>query len=158
MPNRVKGEMRPQATDLFGRTDSGRKYHYSANFEEIWSLRVRRHVTMSKTASSKQYHKRIKHYSHDEIKAGLIRFGDYCRANNMEGTPYVMDLARFLGPDLHFLNPWEFKVILKLPADDELEDYARDNDMPGPGPTDTYYQYRQKLQAIVDQRNGRKTG
>ena len=46
-------------------------------------------------------------YSQEQILLGLARYIDYCEAGELVGTPYVMQSATFLGPELHFLEQWK---------------------------------------------------
>lgn len=45
-------------------------------------------------------------YSWNEILEGTKRYAAFIAASGKEGTEYVKQAATFLGPDLHFLEPW----------------------------------------------------
>jgi hypothetical protein len=42
-----------------------------------------------------------------EMIAGAKRYADFVRSTGNEGTEYVKQAATFLGPDKHFLLPWD---------------------------------------------------
>ena len=43
----------------------------------------------------------------DDMVAGAVRYCEYCNLTNKTNTEFVMQAATFLGPERHYLEPWD---------------------------------------------------
>lgn len=134
---------------------------YSDEFLEAWKPYPARAGGNSKQDAYKSWSARLATGGKDEAQlmiSGVNRYAAFCEATDKVKTEYVMQGARFFGPSKQYLEPWVIPAkklfALKLPfINEELEKFAKDNDLPRPGRTETYTEYRRRLQAIVDKRN-----
>lgn len=80
----------------------------SSDFEEIWKERPHREGGDSKRGALRAYRAaRNRGIAHEEILGGIKRYKAYCEGKSIVGTSYVMQAARFLGPDEHWRETWK---------------------------------------------------
>ncbi len=77
-----------------------------ANFMSLWREKPEREGGNPIKRAYRAYRQRRKYHSMCDIFAGLMRYKNFCHQKRQIGTPYVMQLATFLGPDEHFLEDW----------------------------------------------------
>ena len=65
----------------------------------------------------RQYAKRRKRHTLDEIRDGVIRYAKWCQATGKEGTELVKQAKTFFGPGLHFQEHYEIPAGGKHEAD-----------------------------------------
>lgn len=83
--------------------DSKAKKPYPEEFEQLWSEKPERLGTNPKNKAYIAYKARIKSgASHQEILEGVIRYRRFCIAEQKINSPFVMQMATFLGPDEHY--------------------------------------------------------
>lgn len=124
-------------------------HQYSPEFERLWALRPRRKGPDNKRRAFKAYKARLRQ-GHDckAIEDGMKRYSDYCDAEGKTDTRYVYQTCTFLGPDLHFLEPWE-TFIEPLPRKNEdLVAWGTKKGCP-PRPGEEYKDYRKRLEGLV---------
>lgn len=82
----------------------------------------------------------------DVIFAGAKKYSEYCKATNVEPR-YVMQLATFLGPDLHFENEWQFdkKQSIASMREEDIEAAIAANTLPDARPGESWDQYRHRI-------------
>ena len=143
-------------SDLFERS----RNHYPEDFERFWKAYPARPGN-PKRAAYTVWMQRIRQKCDPELMIeGAVAYAAYCEAVKSTGTPFVMMARTFIGPDLHFLEPWEAPEQepewIKLPPDDDdLWPWAQKHGFPNPGSM-TYYQYRRHLQECVEKRKAGK--
>lgn len=77
------------------------------DFEFFWTQHPRRDGTDSKAAAHRAWGARIRDGTRpEEMISGVMAYAQHCDRKRLTGTPYVMQAATFLGPDLHFRNDW----------------------------------------------------
>lgn len=75
---------------------------YSPEFEDFWS-KYPAEYRGSKKPAGVQWEKRLSDgYTAEVMRAGADRYIPHCRAMNR----HLKNASTFLGPDLHFLEPW----------------------------------------------------
>lgn len=85
------------------------KQEYPAEFEQLWSQIPQRIGTNPKRKAYQAYTARLKaNATHDEMLAGLLRYKKHLEEQQKLNTPFVMQMARFFGPDEHFKEQWTF--------------------------------------------------
>ena len=81
---------------------------YRSDFEQLWLLRPQRVGNNPKRKAYNAYNARLKEgHTHSDIIEGLKRYVAFCEVSGSIGTPYIMHMATFLGPDENFVEPWE---------------------------------------------------
>ena len=79
------------------------RVEYCDKFSYMWERRPRRSGPDSKVAAYKAWSARIKEgYTEREMVEGLRAYGKHCASEGKLGTPFVMQMATFFGPQLHF--------------------------------------------------------
>lgn len=79
--------------------------NYSDNFEWVWQRKPKRNRPDNKKKAYKAWEARLKQgHTEREMATGVNHYGEHCDHVGAIGTPYVMMLATFLGPDLHFMD------------------------------------------------------
>lgn len=139
-----------------------KKIEYSPEFLELKAIYPKRLGGNPWPRAFKAYSTRIKQgYDHDEIKAGLARYAEFCDKTAKTGSEFVMQAATFFGPDLRWQDEYELPKETqkpewsKLPFDDEkLWGFAKEHGFSDPGNL-TYRQYRTKLQNEITARLNR---
>lgn len=139
------------------------KIEYTPEFEALWEIYPKRAGGNPKRKAFMAFQKRTKEgYEYDEIKDGLIRYATFCEKTAKIGSEFVMQAATFFGLNECFLEDWELpnqpaqkQEWEKLPfLDDDLQPFAEKHGFSRPSKTDTYAQYRSKLQSEIRQRQG----
>ncbi len=83
------------------------KPQYPDEFEWIWQHKPERAGGNGKKSAYNAFRARIKAgATWRELAEGLKRYAAHCKAEGKLGTPYVMQMATFFGPDEHFRNEW----------------------------------------------------
>jgi hypothetical protein len=101
-PERHENETRQQAAPASRTLDS-----VSDEFEIFWTQYPRRHGTNPKQGAFKRWSSRIRDGTRpDEMISGAMRYAQHCDAKRITGTEFVMQAARFLGPDEHYRDDW----------------------------------------------------
>lgn len=81
---------------------------YPPEFEWIWSHKPERAGGNGKKSAYNACRARIKSgATWRELAEGLKRYHTHCTAEGKIGTPYVMQMATFFGPDEHYKNDWK---------------------------------------------------
>ena len=110
----------PEAKPLAGKkstrhaTDNRRSPGRSAkrtvteeDFECFWAQRPKRDGADPKSAAFRAWGARIRDGTRpEEMISGVMAYAQHCDRRRITGTPFVMQAATFLGPDLHFRNDW----------------------------------------------------
>ncbi|QSM00577.1 DNA replication protein [Oceanospirillum phage vB_OliS_GJ44] len=87
------------------------KNEYTPEFEEIWKEKPNRAGSNPKRSAFKAYKARLKdNATPEEILAGLLRYKKHLEEQQKLNTPFVMQMATFLGPDEHFREQWTFNT------------------------------------------------
>lgn len=85
------------------------KQEYPPEFEELWKQKPERQGANPKRKAYQAYTARLKaNATHDEMLAGLLRYKKHLEEQQKLNTPFVMQMARFFGPDEHFKEQWTF--------------------------------------------------
>lgn len=85
------------------------KSEYTPEFEKLWSEKPQRQGANPKRKAFQAYRARLKeNATPEEMLAGLQRYRKHLEEQQKMNTPYVMQMATFLGPDEHFLEQWTF--------------------------------------------------
>jgi len=107
---------------------------YPPEFHQLWTLKPSRGPGNNKHKTFRVYSTRLKEgHTYKQMLDGMLAYKLYCRSQNILDTPYVMQLATFLGPNLHFLDDWT--PVKALPRqDEELAVYAIKNGLSTPKP------------------------
>ena len=80
---------------------------YPDKFEQLWLLRPQRAGNNPKRKAYNAYNARLREgHTHQDIIEGLKRYVTFCNVSGTLGTPYVMHMSTFLGPDENFLEDW----------------------------------------------------
>ena len=80
---------------------------YPDKFEQLWLLRPQRAGNNPKRKAYNAYNARLREgHTHQDIIEGLKRYVTFCNVSDTLGTPYVMHMSTFLGPDENFLEDW----------------------------------------------------
>lgn len=83
------------------------KPQYPGEFEWIWNHKPERAGGNGKKSAYNACRARIKAgATWRELAEGLKRYVAHCKSEGKLGTPYVMQMATFFGPDEHFRNEW----------------------------------------------------
>ena len=81
------------------------------NFNEIWAQKPKREGGNPRPRAERAYNARIKEkVSHETMLKGVMRYHKYCEDKKMIGSPYVLQMATFLGPEYHFENDWKVYI------------------------------------------------
>lgn len=116
------------AVDAKADSAAGKAVLYSQAFEVAWSAKPSRIGGHDKRQAFHAWNARLKE-GHDGagILAGLIRYRKFVQALGKEGTPFVKTLETFLGPSLHFAEPWSIEEAQAgaKPQDDFREHQGR---------------------------------
>ena len=84
------------------------KHKNPEGFEKVWLLKPSRSGGNPKRSAQSAWNARMEEkHDPEEISAGVIRYTNWLRAKGSIGTEYVMQMATFLGPDLHFQEKWQ---------------------------------------------------
>lgn len=87
---------------------AGRKnVTYSLGFEELWQARPKRAGGDPKQRARKAWNARLADHDPATMIDGMRRYARYCEITGKAGSEYVKQTATFLGPDEHFLEPWD---------------------------------------------------
>jgi len=87
------------------------KNQYPKEFEAIWKEKPERHGTNPKPKAFKAYSARLKEgHKPEAILEGLKRYKQHLIEQQKLNTPFVMQMATFLGPDEHFSEQWTFNA------------------------------------------------
>ena len=79
------------------------KVIYCDKFTYMWERRPKRSGPDSKAGAYRAWNARIKEgYTEREMVEGLRAYGKHCASEGKLGTPFVMQMATFFGPQLHF--------------------------------------------------------
>lgn len=85
-------------------------------FEQAWSFYPKRAGGNPKPKAERAWRARLKSGTDPQaMLTGTVRYLEYCRAVGREGTEYVMQAARFYGPDREFEAEWEIPDEHKVP-------------------------------------------
>lgn len=80
-------------------------------FEQLWKMKPERQGANPKNRALSAYKQRIKDgANHEEIANGLIRYKKHLEEQQKLNTPFVMQMATFLGKDEHFKEQWTFNT------------------------------------------------
>jgi len=132
--------------------------NYTNDFLEAWKPYPKRSGNNSKIEAFRAWTARINQgQKPQDMIAGVNRYAAYIIVTGKEKTEFVLMGATFFGPSLPYMEDWALpakKVIkIKLPfSDDDLEKFAKANDLPGPGVGVNYFDYRKKLQGLLNKR------
>lgn len=101
-----------------------KKIEYSPEFLELKAIYPKRCGGNPWPRAFKAYNTRIKQgYTHEEIKAGLIRYATFCEKTGKTGSEFVLQAATFFGPD----ERWEEEYELPKPKiNDQFKGMNRD--------------------------------
>lgn len=81
---------------------------YPDEFEWIWNHKPERAGGNGKKSAYNACRARIKSgATWRELAEGVKRYAAHCKAEGKIGTPYVMQMTTFFGPDEHFRNEWK---------------------------------------------------
>lgn len=101
----------------------GNAGEYPADFEAFWKIYPQRVGSNPKRRAFHAWSARLKAgITHAEICAGLERYKRYLAARGKTGSEFVLQAATFLGPELHFRNPWG--LLESAPSRDAEPDYS----------------------------------
>ena len=85
------------------------KNKYTEEFEEIWDEKPNRQGANPKRKAFQAYSARLKEgHTPEKILAGVKRYKQHLEEQKKMNTPFVMQMATFLGPDEHFAEQWTF--------------------------------------------------
>ena len=107
-----------------------------ATFNEIWAQKPKREGANPRKRAESAYNARIKEGVDPVLMfRGVMRYHKYCEDKKMVGSPYVMQMATFLGPEYHFENDWivfvsEETKFRNRSIEDNLGDYSWAYDAP----------------------------
>ena len=88
---------------------SNTKNKYTEEFEKIWRERPSRVGGNPKPKALKAYNARLKEgHTSEKMLAGVKRYKQHLEEQQKMNTPFVMQMATFLGPDEHFAEQWTF--------------------------------------------------
>lgn len=100
-----------------------KKIEYSPEFMELREIYPKRPGNPWPKAQ-KAYNARIKQdYTHDEIKAGLIRYVLFCDKTGKTGSEFVLQASTFFGPDERWTDEFELP---KPRIQDQFKGLSRD--------------------------------
>lgn len=81
---------------------------YPDEFEWIWKHKPERAGGNGKKSAYNACRARIKAgATWRELAEGVKRYAAHCKSEGKIGTPYVMQMTTFFGPDEHFRNEWK---------------------------------------------------
>lgn len=81
---------------------------YSNEFLEIWKARPQRQGSNPKRDAFFSYRARIQDgYKHEDLLNAIKKYFNYCKAENILNTRYVMQMSRFFGTNEEFKNNWK---------------------------------------------------
>jgi len=85
-------------------------------FDDIWPYYPKRAGNNPKPKALKAYEKRRKSFSFEVIQRGVIRYQAFCEATGKLNTEFVMQAARFFGPDECFTQDWDIPISTQRPT------------------------------------------
>lgn len=95
------------------------------HFEILWHEKPKREGGNPKATARKAFNARIKEgYTPKEMLCGILRYRIYCQTKDILNTPYVQQLATFLGTNKGFLEEWT--VNTKLTRNVSISDNIND--------------------------------
>jgi len=72
--------------------------NYTNEFEQIWKAYPKRNGGNPKPKAFKAFNARLKEkVLYEDLKAGVIRYGRFCKVTGLTGSPYVMQASTFFG-------------------------------------------------------------
>lgn len=102
------------------RAKQANKAEYTSEFRLLWAMYPMRAGSNPKLAAFHALQARLKAgEAFDAIKAGVERYKAFCVATGIIGTNYVMQAARFFGPDREWGNEWVIPKSTALPKTEE---------------------------------------
>ena len=138
----IKGTIRGTVREGIGNTDHGpdsfsltnpliENYNHSEYMslavDQIKRLYPKRIGAQPWNRAAQALNKRLEaDYTIEQIFAGLLRYKQFCEAEEIERTKYVMMAATFLGPSHHFLEPWTTTDQAEAEEDAAMQDEVRD--------------------------------
>lgn len=73
----------------------------------MWVIYPKREGSNPKKQALSKYRARLREgVRHDEMRDGVCRYAEYCKAKDKTGTDKVMQAQRFFGTEKEFLLPW----------------------------------------------------
>ncbi len=101
----------------------------SIEFDDIWPYYPKRSGNNPKPKALKAYEKRRKSFSFEVIQHGVMRYQAFCEATGKLNTEFVMQAARFFGPDECFTQAWDIPISTMAPTlTQKLNDTSWAND------------------------------
>jgi len=89
-------------------------------FSAAWAAYPRRAGGNPKRKAASSYRARLRDGARAaDLLAGVERYRQYCEATGKVGTEFVMQAARFFGPDRSYEDAWEVGAHAGAAADDE---------------------------------------
>lgn len=80
---------------------------YTPEFEDAWACYPKREGSNPKPAAFKAWRGRLSDgATPQEMQAGTLRYQIFCEARGSTGTEFVMQGARFYGPNREYENDW----------------------------------------------------
>jgi len=72
--------------------------NYTNEFETIWKSYPKRAGGNPKPKAFKAFNARLKEKAlYEDLKAGVIRYGRFCKVTGLTNSPYVMQASTFFG-------------------------------------------------------------
>lgn len=101
-----------------------KKIEYSPEFLELKAIYPKRCGGNPWPRAFKAFKARLKQgYDYDEIKAGLIRYADFCDKTGKTGSEFVLQAATFFGLDERWTEEYELP---KPKIQDQFKGMTRD--------------------------------
>ena len=141
--------------DLLAKKKPGKprssKVEYNEAFIILWDMYPKRSGSNPKRKAWQQFLKRrSERIMHSEMQAGIQRYKNFCGANGTIGSCYVMQMATFLGAELHFDQSWEIPAKQEaVPKDDnKLSSWAAERGYRGAWAGESHAQFRRALKTL----------
>lgn len=84
------------------------KMEYPEEFEQLWQIYPKRAGGNPKRKAYIAFNARLKQgYEYSDIKAGLLRYIEYCKGTAVIGSPYVQQAATFFGLNEAWEEDWD---------------------------------------------------
>lgn len=92
------------------RSISAHSGQYTPEFEDAWKAYPKRKGGNPKPKAAKAWSARLREgHTPEELKAGVVRYSRWVKAEGKEHTEFVQQAATFFGPNKAFQDDWEIQ-------------------------------------------------
>ena len=128
--------------------------NYPPEFELLWAKYPKRNGGNPKQNAFRAWKARLKEGEQPaRIETGVLKYCSWCAEQNVINTGYVMQAARFFGPNKEYLTDWsppepKPQSIPSLNRPEELVSFGQSVGIEA-RPGENYYDLRARISAVV---------